>query len=245
MGCTIHPSNVMPAVTQSAYLYKHTHPSSLVKSASGIWLNLDDGKKILNATGGVAVSAIGHGNGHVKDAIIGQLDEVVYCHPGVYKTECAQNLASFLVNLTHGKMARALLTGSGSLLPLLYEYINILADFLLLGLEVVEAAMKLAQQHFLELSLLQPTQYCFIRRQGSWHGCTIATLSMGDFKCRKTLSHLYSLKISAEYLHAMPTVVFWKARSLISTSLNFPKNWKMRSKQLVQELSVPFLSSLL
>ena len=38
--------------------------------------------------------------------------------------------------------------------------------------------MKLARQYFLE-------SLPFITRAGSWHGCTIAALAMGDFKARK------------------------------------------------------------
>ena len=47
--------------------------------------------------------------------------------------------------------------------------------------------MKLARQYFLEQSPPQKSRNHFIARQGSWHGCTIATLAMGDFKVRKTL----------------------------------------------------------
>ena len=54
-----------------------------------------------------------------------------------------------------------------------------------LGSEAVEAAMKLARQYFLELSPPQPTRHRYITRVGSWHGCTIAALAMGDFKARK------------------------------------------------------------
>ena len=45
--------------------------------------------------------------------------------------------------------------------------------------------MKLARQYFLELSPPQPNRHNFITRKGSWHGCTIAALAMGDFKARK------------------------------------------------------------
>lgn len=56
-----------------------------------------------------------------------------------------------------------------------------------LGSEAVEAAMKLARQYFLELSPPQINRCHFIARKGSWHGCTIAALSVGDFKARKTI----------------------------------------------------------
>ena len=104
--------------TQTAYLYKHIQPfaPSTIKAASGIWLTLQSGQKILDATSGAAVSAIGHGNKDVTKAIVNQLDHIAYCHPGFYQTDIAQDLSTFLVNSTNGKMQKALLTGSGMLL---------------------------------------------------------------------------------------------------------------------------------
>jgi len=103
----------------SGYLYKHTHnlPYATVKAATGIYLTLENGQSILDATGGAATSAIGHGNARVKQAITAQLDEVSYCHPGFFKTNVAVQLADFLVDSTNGKMARACITGSGLPLP--------------------------------------------------------------------------------------------------------------------------------
>ena len=102
--------------TQSAYLYKHIQPfaPSTIEAASGIWLTLQNGQKILDATSGAAVSAIGHGNKDVTTAIVTQLDHIAYCHPGFYQTDIAQDLSTFLVNSTGGKMQKALLTGSGT-----------------------------------------------------------------------------------------------------------------------------------
>jgi adenosylmethionine-8-amino-7-oxononanoate aminotransferase len=47
--------------------------------------------------------------------------------------------------------------------------------------------MKLARQYFLELSQPQATRTKFIAREGSWHGCTLGALAVGDFKVRKHL----------------------------------------------------------
>ncbi|KAA8899114.1 alanine-glyoxylate aminotransferase AGT2 [Sphaerosporella brunnea] len=159
----------MPAPTESALLYKHADVSTAltVKSGHGLYLALESGQQILDATSGAGVTAIGHGNARVKAAIAAQLDEIAYVHPGFYKTTVAERLADFLVESTEGKMARAVLVGSGS--------------------EAVEAAMKLARQYFLELSPPQPTRSHFIAREGSWHGCTLGALAVGDFKVRKQL----------------------------------------------------------
>ena len=105
--------------SSEAYLYKHAHsndPYLDVESGSGLYLTLSDGRKILDATGGAAVSAIGHGNVRVKMAIARQLEKVEYCYPGFFKTSCAQQLADYLVSSTNGKMVRACFLGSGLLL---------------------------------------------------------------------------------------------------------------------------------
>lgn len=44
--------------------------------------------------------------------------------------------------------------------------------------------MKLARQYHLELCP-KTNRHHFIAREGSWHGCTISTLAVGDFKVRK------------------------------------------------------------
>jgi Aminotransferase class-III len=102
---------------RGGYLYKQSHNDAYLKveSASGIWLNLANGQRILDATCGAAVSSIGHGNARVKKAIVAQLDQVSYCHPGFFRTSIAEQLADFLVDSTGGKMARACITGSGLL----------------------------------------------------------------------------------------------------------------------------------
>ena len=103
-------------VEPKAYFYKHAYSNDSylsVETGTGLWLELSDGRKILDATGGAAVSALGHGNTRVKQAVMAQLDKVEYCYPGFFKTLCAQQLADFLVSSTHGKMARACLLGSG------------------------------------------------------------------------------------------------------------------------------------
>lgn len=100
---------------ESSLLYKHAQVSTAltVKSGWGLYLTLENGQQILDATSGAGVTAIGHGNARVKAAMASQLDEIAYVHPGFYTTTVAERLANFLVESTSGKMARAVLLGSG------------------------------------------------------------------------------------------------------------------------------------
>ncbi|PHH91783.1 hypothetical protein CDD83_10351 [Cordyceps sp. RAO-2017] len=170
---------------QSAY----DSPAPYVASASGLHLTLEDGRKILDSTGGAAVSSIGHGNERVRAAIVKQLDAFTYAHPGYFQNRVSHDLADILVQSTGGRLARACLLGSGMSFEKAYgrwsEFGWLNAEQSnMTGSEAVEAAMKLARQFFLEQDPASP-RVRFIARQGSWHGCTLGALSAGDLKARK------------------------------------------------------------
>ncbi|KAL3450352.1 pyridoxal phosphate-dependent transferase [Aspergillus insuetus] len=171
MGSNAEPKYLYQSVTDG--------PSPpVVTSAEGMYFTLENGLKILDATCGAAVSAIGHGNEQVKNAVIRQLNTVAYCHPGFFQNSPALELADLLIDSTGGRLSRACILGSGS--------------------EAVEAAMKLAYQYFAEQTqgtTAKTTQRVnFISRRGSWHGCTIAALSVGDIKSRRTIFEPLLLK---------------------------------------------------
>ena len=119
----------MGSISEPTFFYQNAYQTSapIVKSASGLYFTLENGQKILDSTCGAAVSAIGHGNSRVKDAIVTQLDELAYAHPGYFQNTPALQLAEFLVQSTGGKMARACLIGSGTLFTELNTFLN-LAD---------------------------------------------------------------------------------------------------------------------
>lgn len=101
---------------RNSLLYKNfeKHPAAVVESGNGIFLNISDGRKILDATSGAAVACLGYSNPEVQEAMAQQLKEVPYCHPGFYKTKSAEDLADFLVESTNGHMSKAVLCGSGT-----------------------------------------------------------------------------------------------------------------------------------
>ena len=169
----------------TGYFYRHTdnEPYALVKSCSPLYVETVNDQRILDATGGASVSAAGHQNARVKKAINAQLDEVEYCHPSFFKTTAALQLADLLVESTNGALTRAAFTASGKLRKLNPHFSKLQADDIS-GSEGVEMAMKLARQYFLELDP-NTRRHRFIARQGSWHGCTMGTLAVGDFKVRK------------------------------------------------------------
>ncbi len=65
----------------SAVLHRDLHNAPHhVLEASGLYFLLSDKRRIIDATGGAAVSCIGHGDERVRDAIAAQVTKLDYCH---------------------------------------------------------------------------------------------------------------------------------------------------------------------
>ena len=87
-----------------------------VVASEGLYLTLSNGQKILDASGGAAVSCIGHNHPRVKAALAKQQDIVSYCATLFYSTQAAEDLADELIRGTEGKMARCFIVSSGAFL---------------------------------------------------------------------------------------------------------------------------------
>ncbi|KAF2843726.1 adenosylmethionine-8-amino-7-oxononanoate aminotransferase [Patellaria atrata CBS 101060] len=151
----------------SAVLHRSLKVDPLkVIAASGINLQLSNGQEILDATGGAAVSCLGHGSQRVQKAIMAQMDiGVSYCHSMFFSTTASEGLAEELIASTNGQMAKAFIVGSGS--------------------ESMEAALKLSRQYYLELKPPQLKRDKFISRHESYHGITLGALAAGGHKARR------------------------------------------------------------
>ncbi len=129
----------------------------------GIYLHTADGRAILDASGGAAVAAIGHGNRRVAEAIARQAASMAYAHTGTFSNQPAEDLADILVGHEPGGLTRAWFCSSGS--------------------EGNEAALKLARQYFLEIG--QPGRVRTIARRQSYHGTTLGALAAGGNMMRR------------------------------------------------------------
>ena len=63
----------------------------------GIWLIDSDGRRYIDASGGAAVSCLGHGHPDVRAALHAQLDKLAYAHTSFFTTDAAEALAERLV----------------------------------------------------------------------------------------------------------------------------------------------------
>ena len=150
MSRVLHRSNTVPAAALSG---------------NGIWLRLDDGREIIDGSGGAAVAVLGHGNARVVDAVARQAKNVAYIHSGFFTTDAAEGLADILLNDQPGGLTHAYFCSSGS--------------------EGNEAALKLARQYFVEIG--QPGRAKFIGRRQGYQGNTLGALAAGGSLMRRAL----------------------------------------------------------
>ncbi|WP_269476072.1 aspartate aminotransferase family protein [Billgrantia diversa] len=129
----------------------------LAVSASGIEILDSTGKRYLDASGGAAVSCIGHGDARVVEAIRQQVAALDYAHNVSFTSEAAEELAAFLCDATPLPLEKVQFVGSGS--------------------EAVEAALKLARQYHIERG--EPGRHVVITRLQSYHGNTLGALARG------------------------------------------------------------------
>jgi len=144
----------------------HRNPKQTLPIAvggKGIELFDQSGKRYIDASGGAAVSCLGHGHPVVIEAIKQQLDTIAYAHTSFFTTEAAENLADMLAQKAPGDLNHVYFVSGGS--------------------EAVEAALKLARQYFVEVG--QPSRRHFIARRQSYHGNTLGALAIGGNAWRR------------------------------------------------------------
>ncbi|TDQ78891.1 adenosylmethionine-8-amino-7-oxononanoate aminotransferase [Dongia mobilis] len=130
---------------------------------AGITLNDADGKSYIDASGGAAVSCLGHGHPDVIAALHRQADRLAYAHTGFFTSEPAEALAERLIEDAPPGISHVYLVSGGS--------------------EAVEAALKMARQYFVEKG--EPQRRHIIARRQSYHGNTLGALAAGGNELRR------------------------------------------------------------
>jgi adenosylmethionine-8-amino-7-oxononanoate aminotransferase len=133
----------------------------------GCWLVDRDGKRYLDASGGAAVSSLGHSQSDVIAAVQRQVATLPYAHTSFFTNGPAEELAAKLVAGAPAGFGagRVAFVGSGS--------------------EAMEVALKLVRQHFVERGEIDRTHY--IARRMSYHGNTLGALSIGGHMQRRAM----------------------------------------------------------
>jgi adenosylmethionine-8-amino-7-oxononanoate aminotransferase len=132
-------------------------------AGQGIELVDASGKRYIDASGGAAVSCLGHQHPEVVAAMHAQLDKIAYAHTGFFTTEVSEQLADHLVAHAPDGIDHVYFVSGGS--------------------EAIEASLKLARQYFVEIG--QPQRTMFVARRQSYHGNTLGALAVGGNEWRR------------------------------------------------------------
>jgi adenosylmethionine-8-amino-7-oxononanoate aminotransferase len=139
----------------------HNYPVAV--SGSGIHIRDAAGKGYIDASGGAAVSCLGHGHPDVLAAMHAQLDKLAYAHTSFFTTQVAEELAEDLIAHAPTGTSHVYFVSGGS--------------------EAIEASLKMARQYFVEKG--EPQRRHFIARRQSYHGNTLGALAVGGNAWRR------------------------------------------------------------
>jgi len=183
-----------------------------VTSASGSYITLSTGQRVLDGCTGAAVGSIGYGNEEVRAAVADQMTKVCYTHTVAFTTPAAEELADFLLEGNPYGLVRAFFVCSGS--------------------EATDSALKLARQYYVEKNELSRRRV--VARRRAFHGNTIGALSVGSHVARRAPYEGALLLPDDVVSHVSPTYAYRDQRE--------GESEEDYAARLVKEIEEKFLS---
>ncbi|MFQ6018565.1 MAG: aspartate aminotransferase family protein [Kiloniellaceae bacterium] len=148
----------------SYVFHRHTqHDYPVAAYGEGPYIVDRGGKRYLDASGGAAVSCLGHSHPAVIQAIKEQLDNIPYAHTAFFSNAPSEALAGHLIERAPAGLGKVHYVSGGS--------------------EANETAIKLARQYFVEIG--ESTRHRFVARRQSFHGNTLGALAVGGNMARR------------------------------------------------------------
>ena len=139
--------------------YRNLHHSfPIITHGEGAYLYDTSGNRYLDASGGAAVVNIGHGTKEIAAAVSSQAQKAGYINGTQFSHVPVETLAKIISEFLPFPDGKVYFLTSGS--------------------EAVEASIKLARQYWVERG--QPSKHHVIARKPSYHGNTLAALSLSD-----------------------------------------------------------------
>src|SRR5690554_1772933 len=185
----------------------------------GAYLIDAGGKRYLDASGGAAVSCLGHSDPDVIAAIKAQADKLSYAHTSFFTSEPAEALAEKLVGLAPEGIERVYFVSGGS--------------------EAIEAGIKLARQYFLEIG--QPQRHKIIARWQSYHGNTLGALSAGGNRWRREQFSPFMV----EAMHHVSPCHAWRDRAEDETDAAYADRLAAELEAKIVELGAETVAAFL
>lgn len=152
----------------SAVFYRDVRstPPSVVRG-SGCYLEDETGRRYLDGSASAGVVGIGHGRSEIWDALAAEGEKVTFVYNANFTHPWQEALAERVLDVAPANMAGVYFVSGGS--------------------EANESAWKLARQYHVERG--KPQKYKAISRWQSYHGVTLATLSLSG---RTSWREIYS-----------------------------------------------------
>ena len=171
-----------------SYVFHRMPKQTLPVAVTGDGIEIVDskGQRYIDASGGAAVSCLGHSHRRVTEAVARQARSLAYAHTSFFTSEPAEALAQTLVESAPAGLGHVYFVSGGS--------------------EGIEAALKLARQYFVELG--EPRRRHFIARRQSYHGNTLGALAIGGNAWRREPF----LPLLAETQHVSPCYAYREMR---------------------------------
>jgi adenosylmethionine-8-amino-7-oxononanoate aminotransferase len=138
-------------------------PLPLAVRGEGCYLFDREGRRYLDASGGAAVSCLGHSHPRVIQAVIEQLQRLPAVHTSFFTTEPMERLADFIIARAPAGMSRMTTVSDGSV--------------------AVEVALKLSRQYWIERG--EPSRRYIVSRRLSYHGNTLGALAVSGNLSRR------------------------------------------------------------
>jgi adenosylmethionine-8-amino-7-oxononanoate aminotransferase len=142
------------------------HPPVVISGGEGIYLYGADGRRYIDAVGSWWVSALGHRNGPVVDAVKAQLDKLEHVSMAGFVSEPTLALTGLLGEVLPDGLTKIFYSDNGS--------------------TAVEAALKIAIQYH---ALRGSSRRAVVALGGGYHGDTLGAVSVGSIPLFHGLFH--------------------------------------------------------
>ncbi|EIW79107.1 PLP-dependent transferase [Coniophora puteana RWD-64-598 SS2] len=153
----------VPASRLTSILHRTPWIPPVAVSGEGIYVTLDDGRRVIDGVGGAAVACLGTSHPKVVQAVKDQVDTLPYIYNMQLSNQPAEELAQNLIASSNG----------------VFELVSFASG----GSEAMEGVIKLGRQFFFETGQPQRTNY--IARHLSFHGNTLSTVALAYHPSRR------------------------------------------------------------
>ncbi|MFI8745782.1 adenosylmethionine--8-amino-7-oxononanoate transaminase [Pseudomonas sp. NPDC077186] len=165
-----------------------------IRSGSGVWLEDFDGKRYLDAVSSWWVNVFGHGNPRINARIREQLDSLEHVMLAGFTHAPVVELSERLVQITPQGLSKVFYADNGS--------------------SGIEVALKMSHHYWINSG--KPEKKRFVTLTNSYHGETVAAMSVGDvalFTDTYKALLLDTLKVPSPDCYLRPEGMGWEAHS--------------------------------